>query len=71
MKIKQAFWFSTLQGTIGIVVGEDEHTGKRKGYIGMVGGRDEEADTETIAQQGSPVMAAYIGEIADYLRGKS
>ena len=69
MKIKQAFWFSTMVGTIGIVVGEDEHTGKREGYIGIVVGSDEERDTEIIAEQGSPVIPAYIGEIADYLRG--
>lgn len=70
MKIKQAYWFSTMVGTIGIIVGEDEYTGKRKGYIGNAAGYDEEADTKHIAERGSPVIAGHIGEIADYLRGK-
>ena len=70
MKIKQAYWFTIDCGTIGIVVGEDERTGKRKGYMGSAPGHDEEADTKRIAERGSPVVAAHIGEIADYLRGK-
>jgi len=68
MKIKDSYWFTGLNFTIGIVVGEDEATGKNKGYIGVVPGFDQEADTKLIARQGSPVFPGPLAEIDNYLK---
>jgi len=70
MKIKEAYWFSGMTGTIGIVVGEDQVTWKRKRYIGTAPGFNVELDTHHIAQTGSPVDPGTLTEIAEYLKGK-
>lgn len=67
MKIKEAYWFSAMPGTIGVVVGEDDVTGKHKGYIGIVSGYDEDFDKKKVAELGSPVDPKTLREIADYL----
>lgn len=67
MKVTGAYWFSSMTGTCGIVVGEDERTGEKKGYIGIVNGQDEKADVDRIRQSGSPVSAAVMREIAEKL----
>ena len=48
MKTIDATWFTTLSGTVGIVVADDEVTGKRKAYSGIVSGLDEKHDTERV-----------------------
>lgn len=67
MKVTGTYWFSSMTGTCGIVVGEDERTGEKKGYIGIVLGQDEEADTVLLKTRGSPVSAAVMSEIAKKL----
>jgi len=69
MKVKEAYWFTGLDFVIGIVVGEDEGTGRRKGYIGTAAGFDEKRDTQHIAGFGSPVDPSKLTEIANYLTG--
>ncbi len=53
MKKIRTFWFNTLDGCFGIVVGEDDVTGKKKAYCGVVPGADEEADEARIMRIGS------------------
>ncbi len=54
MKIINSIWFTDIEGTtVGIVIGEDEHTGKYKAYIGKGSGFNERADAEHIVAQGS------------------
>jgi hypothetical protein len=65
---KKPYWFSGYFGTIGIVTGEDENTGEKKAYIGTAAGFNEDADTDYIAQQGSPVAASLVYEIAKDLK---
>ena len=66
MKIKEAYWFSGVS-TIGIVVSEDDVTGKHKGYIGTCSGHDENMDKKFITKHGSPVDPKTLRGIADYL----
>ena len=66
---KRPYWFTGIFGTIGIVVGKDEVTGKKKAYIGLGGGADENADIEHIARTGSPVDSRFLAEIQKDLSG--
>ena len=74
MKNKRPYWFTGLFGTIGIVTGEDDVTGKKKAYIGTASGFDEDADTQHIAKTGSPVdprqLAEILGDLKDSLNAK-
>ena len=65
MKIIDAIWFTEMgsQRPIGIVIGEDEHTGKKKAYIGTAFGNDKGADAAHIAATGAklhPIIAMKI-----------
>ena len=53
MKVIVSLWFTSSQGCIGIIVGEDDTTGDRKAYIGIGHGLDERADTKAISALGS------------------
>lgn len=55
MKIIDTIWFSSPQGTFGIVLGEDSVTGERKAYIGPCTGLSEPADAQMIAANGAKV----------------
>ena len=62
MKILRAIWFTemgTLHGTIGIVIAEDKHGGKRA-YIGTGDGEEQERDAQKILKWGAkfPLEAA-------------
>ena len=71
MKIVKSVWFSgsSIPGIIGIVMGADELTGKRKAYMGFGAGANAEFDEKIIAENGSPVNAAVLQEVIDYLKG--
>ena len=69
MKIKDWYCFTSPRTTIGIVVGEDEVSGERKGYIGTGSGFNMERDIQHIARDGAPVDPAILTEIANYLTG--
>ena len=60
MKTITAIWFTTLNGTLGIVVGESEVTGKREVYIGIASGLCEKVDTERIKSYGSKVSLPVL-----------
>ncbi len=63
MKIISVHWLSGNFGTLGIVVGEDTITKKKKAYIGKAFGANEEHDTKHVAEQGSPLLANFLKEI--------
>lgn len=52
MKVIDRIWFSNMKGTCGIVVIEEDNTHDRKGYIGVVEGKDEDLDTEDLLSWG-------------------
>ena len=60
-------WFTNTE-CIGIVVGKDEVTGKKKAYIGSVCGRDEDCDEKHIMKNGSKITADQLQEILDELK---
>ncbi len=69
MKINHATWFTLRTGQcIGIVVGEDEVTKKKKAYIGTGKGIDEEADKKKIVEQGTSVSILAVEEICKQLK---
>ena len=73
MKIEKSYWATApLFGTsvyvcIGVVLGVDEVTGQRKGYIGITSGDNEKSDEEFIAQYGQKVSPVIVKGILDYL----
>ena len=71
MKVVKTFWFNSLTGAIGIVVGKDEVTGKPKAYIGSVSGLDREADEKQVRELGGKVSVAVLEEILGLLKKKS
>ncbi len=48
MKHIETLWFTNIRGSMGLAIVEEDITGDRKGYIGVVSGRDEKADTEDL-----------------------
>lgn len=63
MNLIDAIWFTSLRGTVGIVIGEDEVTGKRKAYVGIGDGFDEKVDAEHILEWGCPLYPGTIHRI--------
>jgi len=65
----QSIWFIPigLIGQIGIVMGEDERTGKRKAYIGIGYGLSEQRDEQRIIQTGARFPAEMFERIATWL----
>ena len=55
VKVIDSMWFNTLQGSFGFVVGEDETTGKRRLYAGVVSGLDQKADEQELLSWGNKV----------------
>ena len=70
MKIEKTVWFSGLNipGVVGIVMGVDTMTSKKKAYMGFGSGFSEESDEVLIATNGSPVNVAVLQEVIDYLK---
>lgn len=54
MKLVNVIWFNPESRVIGIVVGEDEVTGKHKAYIGLGAGDNENSDAQQILNHGAP-----------------
>lgn len=63
MKILDAMWFSSRGGYCGLVVGEDELTGEKMAYIGVVSGNNEKVDAQEVAQWGCKVNLRRLNEI--------
>jgi len=60
VKVIDSMWFNTLQGSFGFVVGEDETTGKRRLYAGVVSGLDQKEDEEAILSWGNKVTLGMM-----------
>jgi len=69
MKIEKSVWFSgfNIPGYIGIVMGVEDTTGRKKAYMGFGTGSNEKFDEMGIAACGSPVSAAVLQEVVNYL----
>lgn len=63
MKILDTMWFNSRGGHCGLVIGEDEVTGEKKAYIGVVSGTNEEADTKEVAEWGCRVNLSRLNGI--------
>ncbi len=55
MIAKDSMWFNTARGSFGFVLGENETTGERKLYAGIVDGLDQGVDEQSILSLGSRV----------------
>ena len=69
MKIIDSIWFTGMRvlGVVGIVLGEDEVTGKRKAYIGNAPGLNVDVDTHYIAEYGVPLTPEIAQSISNFL----
>ncbi len=63
MKVLDTMWFNSRAGHCGLVVGEDETTGEKKAYMGVVSGLSEEMDTKEITEWGCKVSLRRLNEI--------
>ena len=63
MNLIDAIWFTTIAGTVGIVIGEDELTGKRQAYVGIGAGSDERADADYILEWGGRLDPKMVRRI--------
>lgn len=70
MKVIDALWFTNNDGCIGIVVVEEDITGKRKAYIGPASGTDEKADTEQVSAWGNKLTLTALQRITKQLKRK-
>ena len=70
MEIKKTVWFSgfNIPGSIGIVMGVDTITGKKRAYMGIGSGSNEKFDEKVIAASGTPVNVAVLQEVIDFLK---
>lgn len=59
MKAIDSMWFNTLQGSFGLVIGENE-VGKRTLYGGVARGFDQEADERAILSWGNKVNISLL-----------
>ena len=66
MEIFDSTWFTMPNGTaIGIVLGEDKLTHRKKAYMGLGRGQSQEDDEKWILEHGYPVMKGVLLEIAN------
>lgn len=54
MKVIDSMWFNTALGCFGFVVGENE-SGESNLYAGVVSGRNQEADEQSVLDWGNKV----------------
>lgn len=53
MKVIETLWFTNIKGTAGIVILEEDVTGDRKAYIGVVDGLNAQTDREALLAWGN------------------
>lgn len=68
MKVIDTLWFTNINGTVGIVIIEEDVTGDRKAYIGSVSGEDEKADTESLLAWGNKLSLDTFKRIEHFLK---
>lgn len=67
MKHIETLWFTNIKGCVGLAIIEEDRTGDRKGYIGVVSGRDEKADTEDLLAWGTKFTLSTAQDIVQKL----
>lgn len=70
MKVLETLWFTTMNGTCGIVLGEEDNTKDPVAYIGVVEGKDENADTDSIIAWGIKFSLDTTKRILQHLSQK-
>ncbi len=70
MKVIDSMWFNTTYGSFGFVVGENE-TGERHLYAGVIGGKDQRADEETLLSWGNKVNISLMESLIASTKKKS
>ena len=68
MKVIDTLWFTNINGTVGIVIIEEDVTGDRKAYIGTVPGENEKADAEAIIAWGNKFSLDTVHRIEHFLK---
>jgi len=68
VKAIDSMWFTNIHGTVGIVIIEEDVTGDRKAYIGVVPGEDKKADTEAIIAWGNKFSLNTAQRIERFLK---
>ena len=71
MKIIDSIWFTGIGmlGCVGIVLGEDEVTGKRKAYVGNAPGTDQDSDEQRIVATGGKLTSEMAEKISKFMNG--
>ncbi|GAI87289.1 unnamed protein product [marine sediment metagenome] len=67
MKVIDTLWFTNLKGTAGIVILEEDVTGDRKAYIGVVDGLNEQTDREALLAWGNKFSLSTAEQIVQKL----
>lgn len=67
MKVIDSIWFTNRDGTIGIIIGEEDITGDRKAYIGPASGTDEKTDTQQILSWGNKFSLSIALRVRHFL----
>lgn len=68
MKNVDSVWFTSPSGHVGIVTGEDEFTRKRKAYIGVGHGHNQDVDTFHLLEWGAPLPLEALEGLVAYLK---
>ena len=68
MKIKDSIWFTNMKGVVGVILGEDEVTGKHKAYIGIADGQNQKGDEELVARRGNKLNYETAARITHWLK---
>jgi len=61
------FWFTANDKLVGIVVGKDTYTGKKKAYIGLGFGENEDEDAKHILDYGVPFPIEMVDMLKEAL----
>lgn len=63
MLVIDSMWFSSWSGYFGFVLAEDEITGKRAIYAGVVEGKDQKVDEQALISCGNRVNTQMMAEM--------
>ena len=68
MKVIDTLWFTNIKGTAGLVILEEDVTGDRKAYIGVVDGLNEQTDREALLAWGNRFSLDTAQRIEHFLK---
>ncbi len=70
MKVIDSIWFNTRQGHFGFVIGENETTGERRLYAGVVPGFCQAADEQELLDWGTKVNIGMMESLIAKTKAK-